>query len=856
MLPTTFDTTAPIITLPAPVDHPAAATRDHEPAVRAFTVILAGPNHLIGERDQVDLFFAPTKRGKKVAELPPWYAEWQDFLPHWHLEILETPHQVAMFFQAAQRDPDTPRVGMITNSKLSLAQGFSAGAEDNGKAWAYRRDNLLDASVVKQEREALAAIRKARRKAARQSQAEVAASADESDVEEAPLPPGVSRRTQLRDRLLRGPRTRHGLCCSWCGHRVLNTAFEGVGSIKTSRLAAITCDWCCEPLGQMCRERDNVGDRCLDVWTDPAYQAIAYDRDGNHAIPWGSRPASNPRYPLGPLIGKRYTGLVDLFISDEVHEAKSLGSAIGAAFGAMVNAAHRTVGLTGTLFSGYASDVYGLLLRLHNAPVVQDYGWDDEARFVAENGVVDEVTRQSTATTEGHYRGKTTTSTTPVQRPGVTAKLTSTLQGCSINILLPHMGFHLVDYEEKLQVLHMPGDIGSDYRALEAAGKSIVAFGGHDALGSYLQACLLYPYAPWMPKIITSHRKHASYTPPVYADDRVLPHHEWLADYAAVQVTRGRRVLVYCEHTATNDIMPDVAHKITALAADRHGVTLKVAVLRSTTVKPGERRAWFAAREAEGVNVILCNPRLVKTGLNLIAWPSIVVLEPVYSLFTLAQAKRRAFRPTQTQDCDVTYVCYAGSMSEKAISIVARKSAAAAILNGDDLSNGLLEFDPGMSLLQELAKAVMAGDEDRTGLSDDVRAMLRDGAAALKADLESGTAGLIGALPVMDTLDVDLTGLDRVDTTPVATPSAGHGVDTRIVEPIAVELPLLLWMAKPADTVDDAGEADMAREADATADTGADDPVQLSLFGDAVVVPVARPGRVRASSRRGLPAAA
>ncbi len=47
--------------------------------------------------------------------------------------------------------------------------------------------------------------------------------------------------------------------------------------------------------------------------------------------------------------------------------------------------------------------------------------------------------------------------------------------------------------------------------------------------------------------------------------------------------------------------MPDVAQKITALAAERHGVTLKVAVLRSTTVKPGERRAWFAAREAEGV---------------------------------------------------------------------------------------------------------------------------------------------------------------------------------------------------------------------------------------------------------------
>ena len=356
MLPTTTaDLTAPIVDLPAVADRPASVALDPEPAARAFTVLLAGPNHLIGERDQIGAFFNPPKRGKKGDALPPWFAEWRDFLPHWHVEVLETPYQVAAFFQAAHRDPETPRVGMITNSKLSLAQGFRLGAEDNAKAWAYHHDSRLPASVVKQERESLAALRKARRKAARQAQAEVSASADDAEAEAVMLPPGVSLRTQLRDTLLRGPRTRHGLCCPHCGHRVVNHAFEAVGSVKTSRLATIKCDWCCEPLGQLCRERDNVGDRALELWSDPAFQAIAYDRDGNPAIPWGRRPKSNPRYALGPLIGKRYAGLVDLFICDEVHEAKSLGSAIGAAFGALVTAAHRTVGLTGTLFGGYGA---------------------------------------------------------------------------------------------------------------------------------------------------------------------------------------------------------------------------------------------------------------------------------------------------------------------------------------------------------------------------------------------------------------------------------------------------------------------------------------------------------------------
>ena len=83
---------------------------------RAVTVILAAPNHLIGERAQIEHCRTSTRRGKKAAELPPWYAEWHDFLPGWHIETLETPHQVATFFAGAPRDPATPRVGMITNA--------------------------------------------------------------------------------------------------------------------------------------------------------------------------------------------------------------------------------------------------------------------------------------------------------------------------------------------------------------------------------------------------------------------------------------------------------------------------------------------------------------------------------------------------------------------------------------------------------------------------------------------------------------------------------------------------------------------------------------------------------------------
>ncbi len=185
----------------------------------------------------------------------------------------------------------------------------------------------------------------------------------------------------------------------------------------------------------------------------------------------------------------------------------------------------------------------------HNAPVIQEYGWDDEARFVAENGVVDEVTRQSTATTEGHYIWQDhhndhtgAASWRDCQTDEHAARLLDQHSAAST------WAFTSLITRRSSRCSQMPDDIGSDYGRWKRQGKGIVAFGGHDALGSYLQACLLYPYAPWMPKTIGSNLKNESYTPPAYADDRILPHHEWLAEYAA---QGGHGAVVGCLCTAS-----------------------------------------------------------------------------------------------------------------------------------------------------------------------------------------------------------------------------------------------------------------------------------------------------------------
>jgi hypothetical protein len=151
----------------------------------------------------------------------------------------------------------------------------------------------------------------------------------------------------------------------------------------------------------------------------------------------------------------------------------------------------------------------------------------------------------------------------------------------------------------------------------------------------------------------------------------------------------------------------------------------------------------------------------VKTGLNLIQWPSIVVLEPNYSLEVVAQFIRRSFRPTQTQPVKVRFVCYEATMSERAIELVAQKMGTLAMLNGNEFMTGISSIGEGMSILQQLAQSVTA---EQPSERVDLRQAFASSAQGYKESMEVGAAGFLG----VDTTVVQLTRQDVVVAPEVA----------------------------------------------------------------------------------------
>jgi hypothetical protein len=113
----------------------------------------------------------------------------------------------------------------------------------------------------------------------------------------------------------------------------------------------------------------------------------------------------------------------------------------------------------------------------------------------------------------------------------------------------------------------------------------------------------------------------------LYAKERAL-----IADIKE-ELHRGRRCQVYAIYTGEKDV---TLHLETVLRQEG----IRVAILRSS-VPTDKREDWYERKLKAGVEVVICHPKLVETGLDLLAFPTLYFYKTGYSLHTLRQASRR-----------------------------------------------------------------------------------------------------------------------------------------------------------------------------------------------------------------------
>ena len=481
------------------------------------------------------------------------------------------------------------------------------------------------------------------------------------------------------------------------------------------------------PHKQLDKKRHQCPNCGTPLWTAEARPVQTVTTDYNTGLMARRTPGQGPRkYPLADYVKQHMRGYFDLLIVDEVHEMKARGSAQGVSAGILADACGKSLALSGTLMGGYASTLFHLLYRF-SPEIRSEFGRSEEHKWVERYGFLeqrvrhdrdDDPTEDGSVSRRRNYRKQTK------ERPGMAPAALFHIIGHSLFLRLADVASGLPAYEEQIQVASMDTEEGvhglsqaSAYRILATDLKrallQAIERGSARLLSTYLQALLAYPegctrgesvFDPDTGDLIVQ-------LPPLDAE-RIYPKEQQLLDLVARERLAGRRVLVYATHTGTRDITGRLETLLT-----RHG--FKTAVMKADRVEPKQREAWVAKRVQEGIDVLICHPRLVQTGLDLIAFPTICWYETDYSVYTMRQASRRSWRIGQTQPVKVVFLAYRNTLQADALKLVAQKLQSSLAVEGDLPEDGLAAYgDTGDDLMMALARKLVSGETDDAPVED------------------------------------------------------------------------------------------------------------------------------------------
>ncbi len=475
---------------------------------------------------------------------------------------------------------------------------------------------------------------------------------------------------------------------------------------------------------------------------------------------WQADRTGPRRFPLADYVRRRMARHFggSLLVTDELHEYKSRGSAQGLAAAGLAEVCGKTLTLTGTIFGGYSSTLFYLLWRFSPA-IRSEFGYRDEAKWVSRYGIVERITKKDpdAYADDGRHSKRRSYLTRTVEKPGVSPAILFHLIGNTVFLRLADVAKDLPAYTERVALFPLdrgespdvPSQASSYHRLAQDLWRAVAEAlqeGSKRLLATYLQALLSYPDGCTRGETVLdpetgSVLAHA----PALPEDRLYPKERALVDLVRRERTRGRRVLVYITHTEKRDISP----RLRAIL-EREG--FRVAVLKANTVAADRREEWVAARVREGAEVLICHPRLVQTGLDLVDWQSLVWYETEYSVYVMRQASRRSWRIGQRQPVEVTFFVYESTLQADALALVAAKMRSALMVEGELPEDGLAALggdgqDVFLALARRLTSQSAPDGQSLEALFAQGRAAEIEAEGFLVEDDWPAESGTITALP-------------------------------------------------------------------------------------------------------------
>ncbi|MDD5394850.1 MAG: SNF2-related protein [Thiothrix sp.] len=422
-------------------------------------------------------------------------------------------------------------------------------------------------------------------------------------------------------------------------------------------------------------------------------------------------------------------GYFSLLVTDEAHEFKNGDSAQGQAFGVLAAKARKVLLLTGTLMGGYADDLFHLLFRANPRRMIEDgYKYRNRSlggavmAFMRDHGILKDVFKSTTGGSHKTSRGEKDSQRTS-KAPGFgPTGICRFILPYTVFLKLKDIGGNVLpSYDEHYVEVGMEDGQRDAYESLSAdltyEMRRALAKGDTTLLGVVLNALLRWPETCFRDETVRHPRTGdiLAGAPALFGETesilpggtvqvdslaRWTPKEQKLLDICKAEKAKGRRVLVYTTYTGKQD----TSQRLKTLLGT---AGLKTDVLRSS-VSTEQREDWILDRVDRGIDVLVCNPELVKTGLDLLEFPTIVFMQTGYSVYTLQQAARRSWRIGQRLPVAVYFLGYENTAQTACLALMAEKIAVSQSTSGDMPDTGLDVLNPnGDSVEVALAKRML-----------------------------------------------------------------------------------------------------------------------------------------------------
>lgn len=369
-------------------------------------------------------------------------------------------------------------------------------------------------------------------------------------------------------------------------------------------------------------------------------------------------------------------------IWDEFHNEKNISSATGSTFSNILKMSDIKILLSGTMNNGNVSSVFPLLMRLIPRKMFKDdYTMQDMGKFINTYGSLKAVKiikdDEQKATNRTMFKDSDFNEIAGIN-PIVFTKYLSDI---CINATMEDLGINMVDYKEYPIPCKMENDLYFNYNKFSNELKTTIPYNFEMYNNSVIRHYINNPYG-WHDIVVNKPTNSGVEEvtigiPNINID--VLDKEYKLIELIQSRLDVNKKCLVFTDFTGGNS-----KYREGEVISDRLERILKKYNIKAKTlkasIKPSERMDYI--NKYPDVEVWITNPILVKEGLDLIDYPVIIFYNFDYEPMKISQAASRAWRSTQTVDCETYYFYYEDSIEEKIMKSITLKKMEMAAIEG------------------------------------------------------------------------------------------------------------------------------------------------------------------------------